>query len=485
MIGGGLAGSSLALLVKRLVPGALVAIFEGQERFAPAGTLTARGEATAFLGARLGLEETLARQHLALHGSRGWWAASQAQGLDEMLELGEWSVPSSPAFHIDASGLRTSLLELAASEGITCELGTEVEALQLGRPRSLLRVQGPHGSGEVEARFVVDASGVGLLKPSQRSSSQLQLLTCEARWSGLHSWRAVTTLREHGRQLAFRALAEHNFYGRGWRVRLTPLAGGEHALLVAIDPASAPELAEQFDDLRSLQAHGRFLRSRAGLRELLRGAAVAPESFVAHQLNATHCDSICGPGWCVVGQAAGQLDPFDAAPLRQLEETVSTAADLIALDLASPTALEAADYAARNASFQVAFRQRACRLGRDAYVLHGDPRSLCAALALDLGLELLPLWSQLKHPLQAWLRARLIKLAGIRWRQGLYGRSLPSAAHRAGAASAAWPQLTCGLLGWAALEWASFREHLTPVPGDSYVSASAVLRDYASATRVR
>ncbi|MCB9915487.1 MAG: hypothetical protein H6828_10110 [Planctomycetes bacterium] len=319
------------------------------------------------------------------------------------------------------------------------------------------------GGARLDARWVVEASARPRCSPSAPASTgAFALHVAEARWTGVLPWEATGLPRARGARGA-RSPSTCSSGAAG--ARLTPLADGAHALAVGVDPAQAPAEDERCDGLRDLVGYGAFVRSRPGLRELLRGAEVAPESLRVRTVEPGYAKPSCGPGWFAVGEAAGELDPFDDAPLRQLVETVRGATRILVGDLSGKRPAPELDLVERDELFRQEFRQRAQRLGAGAYLIWGDPLCCAASVHLDRAFEALgaPAWL---HPWRTRLRARLVRVAERRLATGRYG--LP-AAPPVGLAASGWPaQLVAGLAAGGRVEWDGFREALTPVHHDTH-----------------
>lgn len=478
VIGAGLAGTATALLVRRAVRGARCVVLDEHDAPRAGGTLTARGEAARFLARDLDLTSELVREELPHHGVRHFWAPGEDASLGEMVETGEGEVPRVPAFHVDHHALLQTLEGRAVLEGVDVRRGVRIEEQESLPPRRVIVYRQGGEEHRLAARWVVAASRPELFARRQGVEDPLDLHLAEARWSGLRRWEEVLP-RDAAR--TWRPLAEHHFVGRGWRVRLTPLSSGEHALAAALERGEAPELAERFANLADLQSYGAFIRSRPGLRELLRGAAVAPESFLAHDLSPGLARPSCGPGWLLVGNAAGQLDPFDDAPLRQILETVRGAVGIITRDLGSPRPTAELDLVERDEAFHQEFLRRARRQGAGCYVLHGDAEVDAAALFSDRFFDELPPHAHL-DALRGWLRARLVRLARRRLSCGLYGAPPPSLALAGGGAAGA---LRATLRSWGRLELEDLRARLSPVEDDDHRPPSADIQGWVASRAAR
>ncbi len=473
VLGGGLAGAACALHVVRSVPGASVLVLSRAAQ-PDATMLTVRGAGARFLLGELGLEEERELWTLPHHGTRHWWADESDARLEAMLECGEYGPPREPAFHVDEAALTRCLTRRAEGLGARFEVARELREVDLDLPLSRLEVQLKSGTQELQTAWILDASGA-LARPTR--STELELHVAGGRWSGLRAWSQFPDLP---RRPGLRSLSEHQFHGLGWRAQLSPAPGDRHWLQVALDPACNPTLAEEHRGLATLQDYGGFVRSRPGLRELLRGGRLESEGFSAELLAARYPEPACGRGWVSVGESAGRLAPFDGEPLEQLARNARVAATLVEHGLPSRPASRAHEGAQALAE---AFRQRAARWGEDSLLLGGDPTLLTAATSLDLALGLAPIQSVQSEALRAWIRARLICLAHRLETRGL--RGLPPAWGVRGAPSSSLFQLLRGTSAWLRLEGRCLRDHFTPVSGDEHQSVTQTLQQYTGSRPVR
>ncbi len=492
IVGGGICGSALALLLRQRLGGARLLLLEREPAFRPAGGEIVSGLAGLFFSRDLLLGGLLARDHVPSHGARFWFADSESCPLEEMSELGTRSVPELPTFHVDRARFAESLLDRAARAGVAVARPTRVESIEPHWPWSRLTVETEAGPRRVEARWVVDAGGsAAQLARTLELRSRLEhppLELYEARWS------SVREPDGGGRSPlpfwpASRSLAANHFCGRGWCARLTPLPESQGAVALSCDP----ELFQLSREVDPLQAYSRFVRSRAGLRELLRGARIDPESFRDEDRPCWYPKQLCGLGWFLVGDAAGSCDPLFGAPLQRGVATVLNAARIIGDDLRGAlggSELEACLAEHAPSGQRDCFRQLACR-GQGDYELLGDARAMAAAFFLDSafgGLELRRFTGPNPPPLvaatgpsiwvrtaRAFLRERLVQLARRRHEPGLYGRHNRGwrRSARTGALPPALGSLGAGLASWLRLELEDFRERFTPVAEDSRVSPTA------------
>ncbi|HEV8628733.1 MAG TPA: tryptophan 7-halogenase, partial [Thermoanaerobaculia bacterium] len=317
VIGGAFAGAAAALLLRRLSPRCRVLVVERQERFG-----RKVGEATVetsgmFLSRFLGLHDYLAREQLPKHGLRFWFSDRPDRRLDELTEIGPRKMPSLPSFQLDRGTLDEEVLCRAAAEGAEVARPAKVTAAELGWPSSRVRYESAEGSREVTARWVVDGSGrqtflarrLGLLE-------KVDVHPTAAAWARFRGVADLDGLLVQGgdplttrlpAMAAARRLATNHFCGYGWWCWVIPLHGGETSVGVVYDKRlfrwpTAGRVKEQF---RHFVTH-----EIAGLSELLAGATMDEEDFLAYAHLPYRSRQYMAPGWALVGDAGSFMDPL-------------------------------------------------------------------------------------------------------------------------------------------------------------------------------
>jgi len=497
VIGGGLAGSSAGLLLRRALPDCRVLIVERSEEFE-----RKVGEATVevsghFLAHVLRLYGTLSREHLSKHGLRYFFTDGRGRALAEMSEVGTTSQPPLPTFQLDRARLDKTVLELAEREGALVVRPGRVTDHRPSWPVSTVELEDSEGQRRVvTARWVLDATGrrtflarrLGLLErlPGHRTAAMW------GHWRGTLDLDGLEALGPDPRVPGLpethcaRDLATNHFCGRGWWSWVIRLASGSTSIGVVYDKRLFEPPAVGHG---SLERYRRFLESRDGLREIVAGATLDEESFRFRDNLAYRAARYMDLGWALVGDAAAFLDPYYSPGLDHLAMSVHATTRLIEEQLRGEHSEEALSRAIteHNESFARSYTRWYEGLYRDKYELLGDAELTATAFYLDTAMYHLGVVHTVYHDLeelrtptlgssglQAWLayrvlrftRRRLVTLARRRLRRGTYGRrnvgwrtTVPdfgtarlrlTAAHRR------------GLALWAAAELENLLDHLRP-----------------------
>ncbi len=449
IIGGAFAGASCATLLKRRLPDCRVLVVESAECFD-----RKVGEATVevsgyFLHRVLGLYDHLSRHHLPKHGLRFWFSDGPGRRLAEMTEIGSRQLPRLPSFQLDRSKLDEHLLRVAAEEGCEVLRPAKVRAVEHDWPVSRVRIEDAAGERAVSARWVIDASGrhtflARRLKLRQRVEEH-PTAAAWGRWRGVADLDGRSVAGESGDGLpplpASRRLATNHFCGRGWWCWVIPLSGGETSVGVVWHK----ELFQLPGDGSPRQRYEHFVRGRSGLGELLAGAEIDGDDFMAYSHLPYKSSRYMDRGWALVGDAAAFMDPYYSPGLDHAAISIHATTRLIEQDLGGrldAAALDAA-VAEHNEAFRRSYDRWLAALYLGKYELMGDADLTACAFLVDTSLYYLGVVSPvhkdpeaLANPIfgvalpQAKWSARLMRafnrrlqgLARHRRRAGTYGR---------------------------------------------------------------
>jgi flavin-dependent dehydrogenase len=168
ILGGGLAGLSLAIQLRREFPALDVLVLERRHHPVPAAAHKV-GESTVEIGANyfdtvLGLKEHLTAHQLKKFGFRFFFSEGR-EDVDAVLELGASRYLSTPAYQLDRGLFENFLGEHARSLGATFLDCAIVRQFELGATGHQVEYERGGERTQARARWLVDASGrAGLLK---------------------------------------------------------------------------------------------------------------------------------------------------------------------------------------------------------------------------------------------------------------------------------------------------------------------------------
>jgi flavin-dependent dehydrogenase len=313
ILGGGLAGLTLALQLKRRRPQTSVLVLERRPGPAPASAFKV-GESIAeigahYLSAKLGLDEYLGSDQLRKMGLRFFFSAGDNEDISKRPEAGPTGFLTN-TYQLDRGTLENHLASEVERSG--CELwrGCKVEDLQLDPAGHRLRLSSAQGGRDLATRWLVDASGrpglvkrrLGLARKVVHDVNAVWFRLPRIKvdeWSADPAWRARVP---SGR----RWLSTTHLLGSGYWVWLIPLAAEVTSVGIVADPALHPfESLNNFD--RALDWLRRYEPQCA--RAVL--AAGVPMDFRVLKHFAHGCERVYSTDrWCLTGEAGVFLDPL-------------------------------------------------------------------------------------------------------------------------------------------------------------------------------
>ncbi len=250
IIGGGLAGLTLALQIRQSLPELSVAVLE-RNKLPPPVAAHKIGESTVEIGAHylsntLGLGELLEKSHLRKFGLRLFFGAGMRSDLAEADELGASRLLPAISYQIDRGRLEGDLAKLARDSGVMLLDDCLVRDARLASNGGTHALDiGKNGEARsIESRWIVDAGaratmlkrGLKLGRPSgHRMASawfRLDAVIDVNRWSSDEAWLE--------RCAKPRRLSTNHLMGPGYWVWIIPLAGDRTSVGLVADPDIHP-----------------------------------------------------------------------------------------------------------------------------------------------------------------------------------------------------------------------------------------------------
>jgi flavin-dependent dehydrogenase len=387
IVGGGLAGLTLALQLARRCPGIDVLVIERKPHPVPIAAHKV-GESTVEIGAHyfstvLGLAPHLQQQQLRKFGFRFFFSEGR-RDFDQVTEVGVSRYLSVPSHQIDRGIFENFLAGEAQRRGIRFVDDAAVRSIALSDDG------GPHAVGyehrgiarTASARWLIDASGrAGLLKRkldlAETNAHEAHAVWFRVKdririddWSDDDSWRGRCDPQA-------RWLSTNHLVGAGYWVWLIPLASGSHSVgIVADSRLHALDAMDTFD-----KAMRWFERYQPRLFDDLDGKRDGLQDFAYFRRFSYGCKQVfSAQRWAIAGEAGRFLDPF-----------YSPGSDFIAIGNTYITELVARDRAGAplQAHAQIydrifkSFYDSTLALYVDQYALFGDPEVLPVKVIWD------------------------------------------------------------------------------------------------------
>jgi flavin-dependent dehydrogenase len=317
ILGGGLAGLTLALQLRQRNPDLGVVVLE--RRAHPVREAAHKvGESTVEIGAHyfaevLGLREHLETEQLRKYGLRYFFTEGQ-QRVEDCSEMGVSHLLPTPSWQLDRGRFENFLGEKAREAGVEFLDEAVVRSLELagGNEPHVVQFERNGDLLSLGARFVVDASGrAGLIK-RKLGLAQANDHDCNAVWwridgqSELDQWSDDPWWRQRF-QPARRVNSTNHMCGPGYWFWLIPLASGSHSLGIVCDAKMHP--------LESMNTHDKAMewlrRHQPRVHQALDRPEYALQDFLFLRHFSYGCKQVYSEQrWALTGEAGLFLDPF-------------------------------------------------------------------------------------------------------------------------------------------------------------------------------
>lgn len=356
ILGGGLAGLSLALQLRQRFAGLDIVVLERREHPVPLAAHKV-GESTVEIGAHyfanvLGLKPHLEAAQLKKFGFRFFFTDGR-DDIDAVTELGASTFLPTPTYQLDRGIFENELGRLALARGIRFEDGAMVKTVQLADatlPDSLHQVRYAVGGAEheLQARWLVDASGragllkrkLGLAEANDHHANAIWFRIADKLdvddWSGDSAWLARCDPPK-------RWLSTNHLCGDGYWTWLIPLASGSHSVGIVCDAVTHPITSMNTFD----KAMDWFAIHQPQLFAELDGRREQLQDFAFFKNFSYGCKQVWdGQGrWALTGEAGLFLDPFYSPGSDFIAISNTFITELVAQDLAGrPVAMYADIY---------------------------------------------------------------------------------------------------------------------------------------------
>ena len=387
ILGGGLAGLTLALQLRQADPALAITIFERRTHPAPEAAFKV-GESTVEIGAHyfaevLGLREHLEEEQIRKFGFRFFFSDGR-DDIDRCTEIGVSRLLPTPSWQIDRGRFETMLGERARALGIDFRDGTMVRGVELAGGDGDHRVSWSRGDaqGTVDARWVVDASGragvlkrkLGLAEANAHDANaawwRVEGLLDPNDWSDDAAWRDRCTPPDRWR-------STNHMCGTGYWFWLIPLASGAHSLGIVCDAALHPLASMDTHDKAMAWLHAHQPQVAASLQD----PRHRPLDFRFLRGFSYGCREVFSPNrWALTGEAGVFLDPFYSPGTDFIAIANGYICDLVARDRAGkPFASHAAIYQ----RLYFSFYENTLSLYQGQYALFGDAQVMPVKVIWD------------------------------------------------------------------------------------------------------
>lgn len=319
ILGGGLAGLSLALQCREKLPEAKITILEKRKHPVPEAAFKV-GESTVevaahYFGEVLGLKQHIREQQLPKLGLRFFFPAGDNSRIEARRELGGNRYAPCPSYQLDRGRFENYLADRCLEKGIEFVDEANIKRVQMGRKGQTHSVTFEIGKEprSIESRWLVDASGrraflkrhLGMQMESPhignaawfRFDKHIKIDD----WSSDPAWQ-----RDHSGKTG-RWYSTNHLMGQGYWVWLIPLASGSTSMGIV-----AAEEFHAISDFNSFEKALTWLeKHEPQCARAVRENVEHLQDFRAIKRYAVECERVfSAQRWGITGEAGFFHDPF-------------------------------------------------------------------------------------------------------------------------------------------------------------------------------
>ncbi|MCW7538534.1 NAD(P)/FAD-dependent oxidoreductase [Aquabacterium sp. A7-Y] len=339
IVGGGLAGLSLARQLHMEMPNASITIIERGKRPAPEAAYKV-GESSVEVGAhyfgeRLKLKDHIESCQLPKLGLRFFFPQGDNSDVTRRLEIGPSSYPTVPSYQLDRGRFENHLHELNVADGIVIHDRSRVQVVELrpGGRHEVKFVQGDEVK-TISCRWLVDAAGRSkILKRKLKLEKDCNLKNA-AVWFRLGAEVDISDLSDDPQWLQrtgpSRRFSTNHFMGPGYWLWFIPLASGSTSVGLVFD--------NKMHDVKEVNSFDKTMdwlhRHEPQCAQLIEQYRDRVQDFLCYQDYAYSCEQVYSEDrWCITGEAGVFIDPFYSPGSDFIAYSNDFVTDLIVKDL--------------------------------------------------------------------------------------------------------------------------------------------------------
>lgn len=387
ILGGGLAGLSLALQLKRERPETRVLVTDKRTEPAPEAAFKV-GESTVEIGAHyyrdvVGMRDHLEQQQIRKLGLRFFLPAGDNSDITKRVEFCTPGHLDAFTHQIDRGRFENELFRRCRKAGADAYRGWRVQDVELGPEEHRIILTQEDETATVNARWVVDASGrANILRRKLELGTETDH-HANAAWIRLAGGLDIEDWTEDEEWLGrmpergLRKYSTTHLIQPGYWLWLIQLSSGPISIGVCADPRFHP-----YEEINSFEGFMDWMkRNEPQLHAEIDGRREDVLDFLrVKDFSYGSSRAFSADRWTLVGEAAGFLDALYSPGSDFIGFTNTFSAELIERSLDGEDVTELADF--YNDTFLGLFNTTA-HLYRDNYQLFGNPQVMVAKFAYD------------------------------------------------------------------------------------------------------
>jgi flavin-dependent dehydrogenase len=319
VLGGGLAGLSLALQCQTAVPDARITVLEKREHPVPEAAHKV-GESTVevaahYFGEVLGLKDHIKQQQLPKLGLRFFFPSGDNTRIEDRLELGGKRYAPCPSYQLDRGRFENHLADLCLERGVRFTDRAKIKSIHVGRRGAPHQVEYEidRQPQSIQSRWVVDASGRRAFLKRQLGLQKSSPHVANAAWFRfkkhikIDDWSQDEQWRAGHHDKTARWYSTNHLMGQGYWVWLIPLASGSTSMGIV-----AHEEFHSLSDFNSFDKAVNWLeKHEPQCAQAVREHVDELQDFRAIKHYAVECEKVFSSDrWGITGEAGFFHDPF-------------------------------------------------------------------------------------------------------------------------------------------------------------------------------
>jgi len=319
VLGGGLAGLSLALQCRQKLPDAKITVLEKRHHPVPEAAFKV-GESTVevaahYFGDVLGLKQHILDDQLPKLGLRFFFPAGDNSQIEDRLELGGKRYAPCPSYQLDRGRFENYLADRCMEQGIQFIDRANIKQIQLGGQGKSHTVtyEIDRKPNSVQSRWVVDASGRRAFLKRQLGMQKLSPHVGNAAWFRFNKhikiddWSNDESWQEGHSGKTGRWYSTNHLMGQGYWVWLIPLASGSTSMGIVA--------AEEFHSISDFNSFDKAIawleKHEPQCAQAVRDNVEHVQDFCAIKRYSVECEQVfSAQRWGITGEAGFFHDPF-------------------------------------------------------------------------------------------------------------------------------------------------------------------------------
>jgi flavin-dependent dehydrogenase len=386
ILGGGLAGLTLGLQLRKVLPDLSIVIAEKRKGAAPEAAFKV-GESTVELSCHyfadvIGMKDHLEKEQVRKLGLRFFFKAGDNSDLAQRVEIGPPGFGEGFTYQLDRGRFENELARRAVAAGIDVLDGCRVQDVELGDEVHSFTATRDGSELSKTARWIVDASGRAFVLKRKLGLEEQNGHNVNSAWLRLAGGFDIEEfLKDDPECMArmpepgLRRLSTNHLCGPGYWVWLIALSSGPISIGIVADATIHP-----FERMNTLDAAlDWFAEYEPQLAAVLESRRDQVEDFLKVENFSYGCKQVfSAERWCMTGEAGAFLDPFYSPGSDYIAMANTFVTDLIERDSAGEDISKAAE--AHEELFLSAYRTHLA-FYEGQYPFWGNPQVMRAKIS--------------------------------------------------------------------------------------------------------